>query len=73
MAEVNYSKLTGIILPVTTMGMFEAIKYCDYLKQVTGEVWKLITTNGRLIYTRDVILDESNNVDNDKAFRDPHF
>lgn len=72
MAEVNYSKLAGMIFPATAMGMFEAIKYCDHLKQVTGEGWKLIVTDGRLIYTRE-FLEESDNVDNSEAFRDSDF
>ena len=72
MAEVNYSKLAGMIFPATVMGMFEAIKYCEHLKEVTGEVWKLIVTDGRLIYTRE-FLEESDNVDNNKEFRNSDF
>ena len=72
MAEVNYSKLAGIILPARTMGTFEAIKYCEHLKEVTGEAWMMAVTDGRLIYTRE-FLEESDNVDNNKEFRNSDF
>lgn len=48
----------GLILPATSMGMFEAIKVCENLKAQTGKNWMLSVEDGRLIYTVDKLKDK---------------
>lgn len=65
--------LIGAIFPASICDMYHAIKYCDKLKDYTGDKWSLIVDKGRLIYTIDYPESETENVDKIEAYGTENF